>query len=931
MEPWYKVVTPRREVREGRSFSPDEFAIALEHVVAGMGTEDYRDGDKFFARTVFTRALTDHISQVLRRLAGQTSDTAPVLTLVTQFGGGKTHTLTSLYHLANGGHDAERWPGIRKLLEKAELPSNPGARVGVFVGNAWDPRAGRETPWIDLARQVAGDAGVAALGHAALTVPPGTESLARMFDAANRPVLLLFDEVLNFVNRHSAMANGFYAFIQNLTVAITARASCVAVISLPRSQVEMTARDEEWQDRITKVVRRVARDLIATDEGEVSEVVRRRLFESLGDEKVRKKIARSYADWCFERRHQLPPEWTAVDTATTDAQARDFLQSRFLACYPFHPATISVFQRKWQALTHYQQTRGTLAMLAQWVSLAGVESFKAARPEPLITLGTAPLDQRQFRAVVLGQLGEPRLTIPIETDIAGDHSHAKALDATVQGPLARIHRRVASTMFFESSGGQLDRTAHLPELRFAVGGPGLDTTSIDTAAQALEARAFYVRKVGSDGYQFSHRATLRKVVNDRRASLDEEHEIRPAMEKAVREEFERGKDVPVQCFPPDSAAVGDAPRLTMWVLPPIQEWDGTTMRDRMGEWTQFRGTSPRLFPAALVWCIKKQGRELHDAVANWLAWKRVQKDAQDGTLTDFEATDLVEAAAKAREAAVAIREEIWASYRFVALRDAAETDGLRVIDLGAGHASAAQSLTARILQALRTENLLGTGLGAGYVQRNWPQAHVEAGAWPLLGLRQSLVNGSLIRLVDPEATLLEKVPEFVFRGEFGLATGARPDGTFDRVWFEELLPRDEISFDSATFLITRQRAAALRVPAVPEPVPSREQTSSAPTTPPERPAVPVPAATASARLRVHGQIPPESWNRVGTKLLTKLKQHDALRVSIDLQADVAAAHFQQLVRDLRDSAADIGIDGAITIDTVPAPNAEVDSSPQSPD
>ena len=34
MDPWYKVATPRKEVREGRSFNPDEFAIALEQVVA---------------------------------------------------------------------------------------------------------------------------------------------------------------------------------------------------------------------------------------------------------------------------------------------------------------------------------------------------------------------------------------------------------------------------------------------------------------------------------------------------------------------------------------------------------------------------------------------------------------------------------------------------------------------------------------------------------------------------------------------------------------------------------------------------------------------------------------------------------------------------------------------------------------------------------
>ena len=43
MEPWYKVATPRKEVREGRSFNPDEFAIALEQVVAGTAPEDYRE------------------------------------------------------------------------------------------------------------------------------------------------------------------------------------------------------------------------------------------------------------------------------------------------------------------------------------------------------------------------------------------------------------------------------------------------------------------------------------------------------------------------------------------------------------------------------------------------------------------------------------------------------------------------------------------------------------------------------------------------------------------------------------------------------------------------------------------------------------------------------------------------------------------------
>ena len=206
MDPWYKVVTPRREVREGRSFSPDEFAIALEQVVAGTAPPDYSDPAQFFSRTCFTRALTEHSGMVLRRLSGRTENTAPVLTLITQFGGGKTHTLTSLYHLANAGPDASKLPGVSGLLSEADIAEAPAARVGVFVGNAWDPAEGRETPWIDLARQLAGDKGVAALGNAAQTTPPGTEALARVFAAAEAPVLLLFDEVLNFVNRHRSMA-----------------------------------------------------------------------------------------------------------------------------------------------------------------------------------------------------------------------------------------------------------------------------------------------------------------------------------------------------------------------------------------------------------------------------------------------------------------------------------------------------------------------------------------------------------------------------------------------------------------------------------------------------------------------------------------------------------------------------------------------------
>src|SRR2546426_12465711 len=135
MDPWYKITTPRKEVREGRSFNPDEFAIALEQIVAGTAPDDYKTPEQFFARTCFTRALREHAGMILRRLSGRTENTAPVLTLITQFGGGKTHTLTTLYHLAMNGNAATGYPGVADLLREAGVPPGPKARVAVVVGN----------------------------------------------------------------------------------------------------------------------------------------------------------------------------------------------------------------------------------------------------------------------------------------------------------------------------------------------------------------------------------------------------------------------------------------------------------------------------------------------------------------------------------------------------------------------------------------------------------------------------------------------------------------------------------------------------------------------------------------------------------------------------------------------------------------------------
>jgi hypothetical protein len=724
------------------------------------------------------------------------------------------------------------------------------------------------------------------------------------------------DEVLNFVNRRKAMSDLFYAFLDNLVRTATGMKECVAIISLPRSRIEMASDwDMEWQDRITRVIRRVARELLANDESEISEVVRRRLFEDLGAERTRRGIARAYADWCFQWRAQLPPEWTAVEAGTTDAKAQDLLQRRYEACYPFHPATLSVFQRKWQTVPQYQQTRGTLAMFAQWISWVYREDHLRARREPLITLGSAPLEVPEFRTTVVGQLGEHRLIPAIEHDIAGERSHARALDADTKGPLREIHRRVGTAIFFESSGGMVDKVAHLPELRFALGEPDLDIASIDNAADTLERRAFYLRKVGTDGYRFGFRATLKKVVADRRASLDEQRDVQPAVRQLVRNEFERGATLRVVAFPKDGAVVPDTPQLTIVIIDPEFEWDGTAApQAKIAEWTRIRGTETRRYPAALVWCAKKPGRNLQDQVEALLAWRRVGDELRAGLLSsEVDPAETQEATSRVKAAETDAREEVWASYSYLVVADRGAPTGVKVIDLAGGYSNAGQTLAERILTTLKTEGLFTESVGAGYVGRNWPVALRESGAWPLQGLRQSFLDGSLVRLVDPERTLREQIVRWVEEGEFGLASGQRPGAAFQRVWFKVAVAPEEVTFDTQTFLLSPETAGALTRPAESKPSPPPEPEGGEHVPPVE----PTPGVTrlgdSIVTLRVHGPVSPEVWNRLGVRLIPKLKSGQNLSLSIDAVIQVQAELGRHLAQEIRQALTELGLADSVSV------------------
>ena len=202
--------------------------------------------------------------------------------------------------------------------------------------------------------------------------------------------------------------------------------------------------------------------------------------------------------------------------------------------------------------------------------------------------------------------------------------------------------------------------------------------------------------------------------------------------------------------------------------------------------------------------------------------------------------------------------------------------------------------------------------------RHRPPALRESGAWPLTSLRQSFLNGSLTRLVDPDAILKNKIVEFVSNGDLGLASGRTPDGSYERVWFEELVGPDEVAFDAGVFLLRKDSAKALKVAALPEPGREPNLQPRLELITPSEPSLalgpePTPGA-ATKTLRLVGTVPPEVWNRLGTKILPKLRAGSDLRIGLEFTVTVKADTAAPLAAELQQILQELGLGEAVRVE-----------------
>jgi len=923
LKPWYNVVTPREDLREGRPLDASEFAAHLELVRDGKAPKDYTDPKTFFERTYMTKSLTDLASEVIRRLAGETTETNAIFNMATQFGGGKTHALTLLYHLAGNGSNANEWQGVQKLLLKANIPSVPEAKTAILVGTEFDSIRGRggddgtplrKTPWGEIAFQLGGEEGFAAVAkHDELGQAPGGDVIRDFLP--DKPCLILMDELMNYITRHrkSGLSAQFYTFLQNLSEEARGRKGMVLAVSIPASELEMSAEDQSDHDRLKKLLDRLGKPIAMSTENETFEIIRRRLFEwdpnsvdATGKVMLSKEAiatCNAFGDWVEEHKDQMPQ---VFDTENA--------RKAFAETYPFHPMTLSVFERKWQSLPRFQRTRGVLRMMALWVSRAYVDGFTGAHKDPLISMGTAPLNDPLFRDVVFEQLGEEKLKVAVDADISGkSDSHAIQLDKEASDSIkkSRLHQKVATVIFFESNGGQSRGETTLPEIHAAVAEPDLDIGNVITVLEELAANAYYLTVEGSK-YRFGIAANLNKILSDKRAAIDGK-EVESRVRQEVLDVFKKGSGIERVYFPERSNQITDRPILTIVVGDPSSQLNDQT-KTNIGQMISESGQSARTFKSALIWVVSDAASTLFSDAKKVLAWEAIEGDPTI-RIEDSQKAQLRVNIEKARRD---VKESVWRTYKHIVLLD--KDNSLRIIDLGLVNSSGYSSLSECIINRLKQEGDVQDSISPNFLVRNWSPVF---DTWSVKSVRDAFFASPLFPKLLSGDSIKQTIINGVSGGQFAYVI--KSGNGYDPFRFKEGLMASEVEIADDVYILRKELAERyLETKESPAPVGKSEVNNPVPQeTPVEDPGSSTKQDDGAeeqplfkqkvARILWSGEISSQKWSLFYQKVLLKYHGQD-LKVSVKFESSPDDGISMQKLEETKSALRELGLSDDVSTD-----------------
>lgn len=653
LRPWREIAVPHRDVLEG-TFQQAEFAADITAVRSGKATAEYQDAIAFFERTFITEGMQRLLSQVLQRLCGKGGD--PVIQLQTVFGGGKTHTLLAVYHVASRKCPLSDLAGIPALLDQAGLMDVPQARVVVLDGTAHAPgqpwKHGRQvvkTLWGELAWQLGGSEALAMVREADATgTSPGKEVLGELL-ARYAPCVVLIDELVAYIRQFpegQTLSGGSYesnlSFIQALTEAIKLVPTAVVLVSLPESAPPSQNPSGNVQVGGTRglLALRALEDVfgrvqalwkpVATEEA--FEIVRRRLFEPLRDTLARDAVCRAFADAYVAEGASLPAE-------TQEAHYRE----RLAQAYPIHPEVFDRLYEDWTTIEGFQRTRGVLKLMARVIFRLWQDDNK----DLMIMPGSLPLHDGGSRNELIYYL--PAGWDPvIERDIDGDRAETTELE-NKEPRFGQLNaaRRVARTLFLGSAPASVATKPGIRGLdraRVLLGclQPGQSSSTYSDSLNRLADRLHYLNSSGdkthdATRYWFDTRANLRREMEDRKRRFEDNTEVRGKIAEVLKKvvagaTFFGG----VHVFT-THADVPDDSVLRLVVLPPEHPYWREDERQATAcvlDYVGNNGAKPRYRGNRLIFLAPDMAvvSRLRDATRVALAWGSIVDDVKEGRL-----------------------------------------------------------------------------------------------------------------------------------------------------------------------------------------------------------------------------------------------------------------------------------------------------------
>ena len=573
----FETCRPRADVLEG-AITEADFAADLAQVIVGKGNVDYLDPARFFANTYPTRGLKNLLANVCRRLGGVGGEVASIFRLDTSYGGGKSHGLIALCHVARGVQDV---PGVAEFVDPSLLPRS-GVRIAAFDGENADPANGRRmkeghlafTPWGEIASALAGRAGYERVRKSDESrIAPGAETLRELF--GGEPTLILLDELsvyLRKVRNLDDARDQLTAFLTSLFKAVESAPNAVLVYTLAigkdgRATDAYTEENQFIADHMAEaesVSARKATLLNPTEEDETVQVLRRRLFESI-DEAAIPTVRDAYRVLWVTNKESLADEAGRSETAET-----------FAASYPLHPEVLETLTGKTATLGNFQRVRGMLRLLARTISHLWEE-----KPADAVAIHLHHIDpgHEPIRQEIVTRLGQAAYVPAITNDVAAGLLEKKALaqelDTAHHSGMPPYAAYVARTVFMHTLAFNDPLKGISPEqLRYSILSPSTDISFVEEARKKFIAESAYLDDRPGAQMRFLAEANLSQIIRREERHVDA-GEARVQLNDRIREIF-GGKTFEATPFPggpfdvPDEIADG-RPKLV------ILAYDGVTI------------------------------------------------------------------------------------------------------------------------------------------------------------------------------------------------------------------------------------------------------------------------------------------------------------------------------------------------------------------